>query len=53
MDVQVLGFKNSLARHFSSIITVSRISLMKHMLRFQLKAMKYGLGIHYSIIKRA
>ena len=52
MDVRRLSFMNSLARHFSSLITVSRITVMKQMLRLRLKAMRYSLILHYGIIKQ-
>ncbi len=52
MDVRVLGFKNSLARRFSSLITASRITIMKQMLQFHLKATKYGLNLRYGSTRR-
>lgn len=53
MDARFNGFKNPLARHFSYLITVSRISLLKQMLRFRVKIMKYSLVLHYGIAKLA
>ena len=42
-----LGLKNSLVRHLSSLITASRITVMKHVLRLHLKAMRYSLPLFY------
>jgi hypothetical protein len=47
MGRQGLGLKNSLVRHLSSLITASRITVMKHVLRLQLKAMRYSLPLLY------
>jgi len=52
MNVQRLRFTKSLTRHFSSLITASRIAVMKQMLGLRLKALRYGLILHYGIIKQ-
>jgi len=51
MDRQVLKFGDSFVRRFSSLIRISRISLMKLMLRLQLKAARYSLDLHRGIVK--
>jgi hypothetical protein len=53
MDVRRLSSMNSLVRHFSSLIIVSRITVMKQMLRLRLKAMRYGLILHSGILRQS
>jgi hypothetical protein len=52
MDVPRMSRKNPLERHVSSLITFSRIILLKQMLRLHLKATKYSLILHYGISRR-
>jgi len=51
MDALHLSFLNVLERHFSSFTKVSKITVMKWMLRLHLKAMKYSLILHYGITR--
>jgi hypothetical protein len=52
MDVLRMSRRNPLEKHVSSLIAVSRITLLKQMLRLHLKAVKYGLNLRYGSNRR-